>query len=62
MAPYGRIILCHPKLLNQDVAEGDIITTPLGTGTLLAIEVTPEQERAPMIQATPSEINTYNEK
>ena len=36
-----------------DVAEGEIITTPLGTATLVAIApVTPEQS-APIIAATP---------
>jgi hypothetical protein len=36
-----------------DVADGDIITTPFGTATLLAIApVTPEQS-APIIAATP---------
>ena len=40
-----------------DVADGEIITTPFGTATLVAIApVTPEQS-APIIAATPSEIN-----
>ena len=39
-----------------EVAEGEIIVTPLGTATLLAIAVVTPEQSAPMIPATLSEV------
>ena len=39
-----------------DVADGDIIDTPLGTATLLAIAVVTPEQSAPKIATTSSEV------
>jgi len=39
-----------------EVADGEIIVTPLGTATLLAIAVVTPEQSAPMIPATLSEV------
>ena len=60
LASDGAVLKKYPlssRVVNPgEVAEGEIITTPLGTATFDAIApVTPEQS-APMIAATPCEI------
>ena len=60
LASEGAVLKKYPLSFKSvkpgDVADGDIITTPFGTATLVAIApVTPEQS-APIIAATPPEI------
>ena len=54
---YGRNshyrLLC---LIAGEVAEGEIIATPFGTATLLAIAVVTPEQSAPMIPATLSDV------
>ena len=60
LASDGAVLKKYPlssRVVNPgEVAEGEIITTPFGTATFVAIApVTPEQS-APMIAATPPDI------